>query len=77
MKVNVHKRVYYSNILGRALLIRTSMKAMRTIRKFGGLDNYILLTPESRMKSVFGEYLREILIRKMQDPTFKVVPWLM
>lgn len=72
IKVNAHQKVYESQLLGKTLRIFTSTNAMRTIRKFGGLDNYILLNPERRLKSIYGEYLRELMLRKLNDPTFKV-----
>jgi large subunit ribosomal protein L28 len=45
---------------------------MRTIRKYGGFDNYILLAPEKRMQSIYGEYLRELMLRRLADPSFQV-----
>lgn len=72
IKVNAHPKVYESQLLGRQLRIYTSTNAMRTIRKYGGFDNYILLMPERRMKSIYGEYLRELMLRKLADPEFQV-----
>lgn len=72
VKVNAHQKLYESHLLGKKLRIYTSTKAMRTIRKYGGFDNYILLMPQNRMKSAYGEYLRELMLRKLADPSFEV-----
>lgn len=72
VKVNAHKKLYHSEILGKDLEILTSTNAMRTIRKYGGFDNYILMAKEHRMQSLYGEYLREMMLRKLNDPDFKV-----
>ena len=71
-RVNSQKKVFYSHILGTSVDVLTSMHASRTIRKFGGFDNYILLREEHKMQSIYGEYLREMMLRKLNDPQFKV-----
>ena len=71
-KVNAHYKTYHSEILGKDLEIKCSTKAMKTIRKYGGLDNYILLCKESKMQSTYGEYLREFMFRKLLDPSMPV-----
>ena len=48
------------------------MKALRTIRKYGGLDNYILLTKSKNMDSTYGEYLRKIMVSKLNNPNWKI-----
>lgn len=45
-----------------------SMKAFRCIRKMGSFDNYILCTKPKDLDSKFGEYLRELMLRKINDP---------
>lgn len=72
VKVNSHKKEFHSDLLGADLDILVSTKALRTIKKYGGLDNYVLLTKECKMKSVYGEYLREMMLRKLNDPLFHV-----
>ena len=41
---------------------------MKKIRVHGSFDNYILLTKPEKMVSMFGEYLRELMIRKINNP---------
>ena len=72
VRVNAHKKLYHSDVLNRDLDILTSTKAMKTIRKYGGIDSYLLLNKETKMKSLYGEYLRELLLRSLNDPSFKV-----
>lgn len=76
VKVNSHKKEYFSDLLGAKLDILVSTKAMRTIKKYGSLDNYILLTKEHNLKSIYGEYLREMMLRKLNDPNFVVKDFL-
>ncbi len=40
---------------------------MREIRFFGGFDNYILIAPAKKTISIFGEYLRELMLRKLNN----------
>lgn len=44
-----------------------SMKAYKTIIKMGSFDNYILCTKPKDLDSKFGEYLRTIMLRKIND----------
>lgn len=45
---------------------------MRCIRKYGGFDNYLLLTKPQNMDSLYGEYLRKLLMTKLNNPEFEV-----
>lgn len=38
----------------------------------GSFDNYILCTKPINLDSKYGEYLRELMLRKINDPHFKV-----
>lgn len=67
---NVFKETYYSEILQRKFLINVSTKAKKTIRKYGGFDNYILLAKPDKMQSMFGEYLRRLMYKKLNEPDF-------
>jgi len=69
---NVFERNVYSEVLGRKLNLKFSTKALRCIRKYGGFDNYILLTKPKNMDSLYGEYLRKLMMTKLNDPTYKV-----
>jgi hypothetical protein len=45
---------------------------MKTIRKYGGLDNYILLNPSYRLRSQYGEYLRKVMLEKLNNPDWEL-----
>lgn len=49
-----------------------STTALKNIRKYGGFDNYILLCKSELMYSPYGEYLRKLMITKMNDPSWNV-----
>ena len=42
---------------------------MRCIRKYGSFDNYILLTPPQNMASSMGEYIRRMMLEKLNRPS--------
>jgi len=44
-KPNIMKETFKSDILDKKLVLEISSKAKKCIRKYGGFDNYILLTP--------------------------------
>lgn len=67
-RVHKIKKYMYSEILGVKLYVRMSSKAYRCIRKLGSFDRYILLTKPKDMDSKIGEYYREIMLRKINDP---------
>jgi large subunit ribosomal protein L28 len=49
--------------------------ALKNMRKYGGFDNYILLTKPKDLDSVYGEYLRRLMIEKINNPSL-VIPHL-
>ncbi|KAJ5101656.1 39S ribosomal protein L24 mitochondrial [Penicillium alfredii] len=59
-KPNVRRKKLWSDALGEYLFIKVSHRAMRTIRKSGSLDNYLLGDQPGRIKElgVFGWHLR-------------------
>ena len=69
-KPNVFKKMYYSEILERSFEIDVSTTAIKSIRSHGGFDNYILLCKPQQMQSMYGEYLRRLMYRKLNDPEF-------
>lgn len=71
-KPNSQLRRFYSNILGKTFKIHTTTKAIKTIRKYGGFDNYILLCKPNKMESLFGEYLRRVMYKKLNNPDLDV-----
>lgn len=71
-KPNVFNKRFQSEILGIEIRLPTSTTALRTIRKVGGFDNYILNTRKSKMNSKIGMYIRDLMIKKLNDPDFEV-----
>jgi len=49
-----------------------STTALRQIRKYGGFDNYILLSPPNKLDSIYGEYLRKAMLFKLKDPNQRI-----
>ncbi|KAL4459806.1 hypothetical protein ABPG74_003332 [Tetrahymena malaccensis] len=71
-KVNVHEKYLWSDILQKKIRIQMSSKTLRTIDKYGGFDNYVLLTKPKNMDSLYGEYLRKLMMFKLKDPSFNI-----
>lgn len=42
-----------------------SNKALRCMERMGGFDNYVLLTKPKNMDSLYGEYLRRLMMFKL------------
>ena len=70
--MNKLKKYYTSEILGVQLYVRVSTKAYRCIKKMGSFDKYILLTPPKQLDSKMGEYYRTLMMRKINDPEYRV-----
>lgn len=66
-KPNVRRKKLYSEALGEDLYIKVTRKALRTIRKAGGLDNYLLDDRPGRIKEL-GIFGWELRWRVMQTP---------
>jgi hypothetical protein len=66
------KKFVHSEILGRQLYVRMSTKANRTMEKYGSFDKYILLSSPRRLDSKMGEYYRALMMRKVNDPSYRV-----
>ena len=49
-----------------------TVKALKTIRKKGSLDNYLLSFSSVQMRSQLGDKLKELIVKKLKDPTMKV-----
>ncbi|KAK9813979.1 hypothetical protein WJX73_007728 [Symbiochloris irregularis] len=58
-KPNVHHKRLYSEALDRMIRLRVSTTALKTIDKYGGLDRYLLATPDRRLQSDVGAELRQ------------------
>jgi len=64
------RKIFFSDILQKRIEVKVSTKALRTIRKLGGIDNYVLLTREKQLGSLYGEYLRRLMLEKLNNPSF-------
>jgi len=69
---NVFKKSFFSKVLGKMVTTNVTTKTIKCIRKYGGFDNYILLTKPENMQSMLGEYLRKIMIEKINNPNLDV-----
>jgi len=58
---NVQRKRLFSAILDKPVTISVTTTALRTIDRFGGLDEYILRSQPGQLKSAFGETLRREL----------------
>ena len=61
-----------SDILGKKIKMFISNKARRCIMKAGSLDKYLLTTKPEIIDSKFGLYLRDLIIKKKQNPSMDV-----
>ncbi len=52
--------------------VRLSNKAYRCLKKLGSFDRYILLTPPKQLDSKIGEYCRTLMMRKINDPEYRL-----
>ncbi len=59
---NVQRKRLYSATLGRQLAVSVTTTALRSIDRFGGLDEYVLRSQQGQMRSAFGERLRRTLL---------------
>ena len=50
-KPNVNAQSLFSEVLGCKLRFRATPAALRTIDKYGGLDNYLFQTPDAKLDS--------------------------
>ncbi|KAE8144932.1 ribosomal L28 family-domain-containing protein [Aspergillus avenaceus] len=66
-KPNVRRKKIYSEALGEWLFIKVTRKALRTIRKSGGLDKYLLDDRPGRIKEL-GVFGWELRWKVMQTP---------
>lgn len=64
----VIKKQYFSKVLQKNVTLHLTMKAIKCIIKYGSFDNYILLTKPKNMRSLFGEYLRKMMLEKLNNP---------
>ena len=57
---NVQKTGVMSDVLGRMVTLRVSANGLRTIDHNGGLDNYLLTTPDAKLSEAARKLKRQI-----------------
>lgn len=68
----MHKKNLWSDTLKRPLEIEVSTKALKCIKKAGSLDKYLLKTDPEVMRSQYGNTLKSIIQKKIEDPEWEV-----
>ena len=61
-KPNVFEKTFYSQVLEQDLSLKVSVPALRCIDKAGGLDNYIINTPEITLHSKLAIDLKKLMV---------------
>ncbi|KAJ5720760.1 uncharacterized protein N7483_008694 [Penicillium malachiteum] len=69
-KPNVRRKKMHSDALGEDLFIKLTRKALRTIQKEGGLDNYLLSDRIARIREL-GMFGWELRWKVMQTPVMQ------
>lgn len=64
---NVHSKRLWSDALERKVRVRLTANVLRTIDQYGGLDNYLLKTPNRKIDSEFGEQLKRAIKKTLQS----------
>ncbi|EFN56127.1 hypothetical protein CHLNCDRAFT_144754 [Chlorella variabilis] len=64
-KPNSHNKRLYSHILARMVPLRVTAAALRDIDKVGGIDAYILNTPDKQLQSDVAVDLRQRMLRRL------------
>ncbi|KAI7845095.1 hypothetical protein COHA_001460 [Chlorella ohadii] len=64
-KPNAHNKRLYSAILDRMIRLRVTTAALRDIDKAGGIDAYILSTPDKKLQSDVAMELRAQMLSAM------------
>lgn len=57
---NLHDKALLSDALGRMVRLRVSTSAIRTVERGGGLDAYLLKTPDSRLSEAARRVKRQV-----------------
>lgn len=71
---NVKRKTYSSRLLGVKLQLRVTTAAMRCIDKAGGFDSYVFHTPDHKLDSKLGSYLKEKMKEAVAEKKLEVPP---
>lgn len=79
-KPNIHWVSLYSEVFEKKLRVKATQRALRTIDKLGGVDNYLLQTKNMFLNSKTAQYLKkkvkkQIFRRKEKDYYYSVVEY--
>eukprot|EP00924_Labyrinthula_sp_SR-Ha-C_P002125 maker-scaffold_19-snap-gene-1.5-mRNA-1 protein AED:0.00 eAED:0.00 QI:150/1/1/1/1/1/2/1090/102 len=66
-KPNVQTKTLYSEILDERFKINVTTRALKTIRKYDGLDNFLLKKPNLIKDSLFAQNLRKRIVEKINS----------
>lgn len=69
---NIINKWFKSDVLGKELRLQVTTKAYRCMKRVGGFDNYVLLTKPKLLDSIYGEYLRRLMLLKLNDPSYQL-----
>lgn len=59
-KANLQEKTFQSDLLGRAIRLRVSTRAIRTLDKYNGLDGFMLQVKNRRVVEDFNDKARKI-----------------
>jgi len=59
---NLQSKSLLSDTLGKSIRFRVTTSAMRTVERYGGLDEYLLNTPNSRLSQEAQRIKRKIAV---------------
>ncbi len=65
---NLQRVTLPSEALGQGVALRISVRALRTVQKYGGLDLYLLKTADKDLAEE-GLRLKRRIVRKLSKPT--------
>mmetsp|Transcript_4366 Transcript_4366/g.13635 ORF Transcript_4366/g.13635 Transcript_4366/m.13635 type:complete len:162 (+) Transcript_4366:367-852(+) len=66
-KPNAQHKRFWSRILQCWLRFNVTTRAMRSIDKAGGIDEYVLFTPNAKLDSVAGRNAKRMLLAKLEE----------
>ncbi|BAM80349.1 mitochondrial ribosomal protein L28 precursor [Cyanidioschyzon merolae strain 10D] len=64
---NVHRKEFYSRVLQEPLRFTVTTRALRTIEKVGGIDEYLILTHERDMLGPDLVRLRARIVERVRE----------